>query len=182
MSRVSAQRVAKLFRDFLLQKMMLICNLLYNLYFKIFCDVNVKCVIKNKCVATHKKLKTLVYIIVFFLRICLSCDRRDEQPGLREQRQREWRRRNHSDRSSRNLVDGAHCDNAELYDRADPDGDVTFSFDVASPVRGLPFRRQHGVEQPHLRLRLHEVTQSYDGEFEAHCHIPYFRLVFRPDW
>ena len=65
MSRVSAQRVAKLFRDFLLQKMMLICNLLYNLYFKIFCDVNVKCVIKNKCVATHKKLKTLVFIIVF---------------------------------------------------------------------------------------------------------------------
>ena len=64
-SRVSAQRVAKLFRDFLLQKMMLICNLLYNLYFKIFCDVNVKCVIKNKCVATHKKLKTLVFIIVF---------------------------------------------------------------------------------------------------------------------
>ena len=116
-----------------------------------------------------KGWKSLFHIIVFSLRICLSCDRRDEQPGLREQRQREWRRRNHSNRSSRNLVDGAHCDNAELYDGADPDGDVTFSFDVASPVCGLPFRRQHGVEQPHLRLRLHEVTQSYDGEFEARC-------------
>lgn len=117
---------------------------------------------------------TIEEIVTVAFRVPASVQNRDEQPGLREQRQR---RRNPVWRQSRNLADRSHpaadaveedvsdavdADNTDDDDVADAGGDDVIEVVVASAVVSLGDKLR--PEQPHLRLRLHQVLKQDDGK------------------